>query len=93
MRKIAFLASLAMLAGTIGIALAQSGDVGNPEPQRPTISIDTMRQKIAVLGYDVRRLRQDDAVFKATIVERQSGGVVRARFDETGELLRAKPIF
>lgn len=50
-----------------------------------------MRQKIEALGYNVHRLKVDDGVFKARIVERQSGGVVKATFDlGTGELVRAK---
>jgi hypothetical protein len=50
-----------------------------------------MKQKIEALGYDIRRLKVDDGVFNAKIVDRQSGGIVKANFDHaTGELVRAK---
>jgi len=53
-----------------------------------------MKQKIDALGYDVRRLKADDRAFKARIVDRESGGAVKATFDiATGERMRAKPAF
>ena len=86
MRNVIIPASAALLIGTAGIGLAQ--DANNP-PKR--VSIEAMRQKIETLGYEVRRLKVNDGVFKAQIVERQSGGAVRAIFDlATGELIRAK---
>ena len=50
-----------------------------------------MRTKIGELGYDVRRLDTDDGCFKAYIVDRESGGAVKATFSATtGELVRAR---
>src|SRR5574340_551169 len=87
MRTFAALTIVAILAGTIGVALAQDG----PPQSHKAVSIEAMKQKIDALGYDVSRLKVDDGVFKAKIVERQSGGVVKATFDlGTGELVRAK---
>jgi hypothetical protein len=92
MRTIATLTAAAVLAGTLGVALAQEGNpLGRHQPRPQALSTDTMRQKIDLLGYDVRSLKVDDGVFKARIVERQSGGLVKARFDlATGELVRAQ---
>ena len=92
MRKIIALAAIALLAGTAGLALAD-GDrhVRGDESWNSPIARDTMRQKINDLGYDVRRLEVDDGFYKARIVDRASGGGVKATFSlATGELVRAK---
>jgi peptidase YpeB-like protein len=92
MRTIAALTTIAVLVGATGVALAQGvNSHSKHEPQQQTISINAMKQKIDALGYDVLRLTKDDGVFKAKIVDRQSGGVVRASFDlASGELVRAE---
>jgi hypothetical protein len=92
MLKIAASATIGALIGATAIALAQGvNPPGKQEPQQQTISIDSMKQKIDALGYDVRRLKVDDGAFKAEIVDRQSGGLVKASFDlATGELVRAR---
>lgn len=87
MRNIIITASVALLIATAGIALAKNSNATSPQ----AVSIESMRQKIEALGYNVTGLKVDDGVFKARIVERQSGGVVRATFAlATGELIRAK---
>jgi hypothetical protein len=54
------------------------------------IPVNELKQKIEVLGYDIRTLEVDDGVFKSRITDRESGLPVRAQFDPaTGELLRA----
>lgn len=92
MRTIAAFTTIAVLAGTIGIGLAQGvNSHSRHESQQNTISIAAMKQKIDALGYDVRRLKTDDGVFRTRIVDRQTGGVVKATFDRTsGELVRAR---
>ena len=86
-RNTAITASIALLIGAAGVTLAQGSHAKGPQP----VSISAMRQKIEALAYNVRRIKVDDGVFKAQIVERQSGGAVEAIFDlSTGELIRAK---
>jgi hypothetical protein len=49
-----------------------------------------MKSRIDQLGYDVLRLEHDNGAYEARIVDRTSGGIVKAHFDlVTGELLRA----
>jgi hypothetical protein len=75
------------LFGTAGVALAEANHGNSP----PSVTIEDMQKKIEALGYDLLRVRVDDGVFKAQIVERQNGGAVTARFDvASGELIRAK---
>lgn len=63
----------------------------NPTATLQQISAESMTRKINDLGYDVRRLELEDGIFKAHLVDRQSGGAVRAIFHgSTGELLRAE---
>jgi hypothetical protein len=51
-----------------------------------------MKQKIDNLGYDVRRIETERSCFEAEIVDRGSGGGVKATFSKAnGELLWAKP--
>ena len=92
MRKIPGLAAIAVLAGAISPALADDvkHDCGRIS-QATAISADTMKSEIDRLGYDVRRLDTDDGCFKAYIVDRESGGAVKATFSATtGELVRAR---
>jgi hypothetical protein len=92
MRKIMIVAAAAAIASLTGAAIANeelraSRDV----PQEQRISPDEMKANLDKLGYDVRRLEQDDGRFQAHLIERQSGGAVKATFKaRTGELIRAK---
>jgi hypothetical protein len=87
MRKILILATLATLASaTIPAAADNVGRRG----QADLISADEMKARIDKLGYDVRRIKSDNGYFKTIIVERNSGGAVRAIFNAvTGEFVRA----
>jgi hypothetical protein len=86
MRKTAMIAMAAMFA----LASIQAW-ADDQSPQGQTISIDAMKQKIDDLGYEVRRLKIDDGTFKALIVERESGGAVKATFSaQNGELIKAR---
>jgi hypothetical protein len=90
MRKIPALASIAFLAGAVSPAPAH--DAAHRCAQgSASITADAMRTKIDELGYQVRRLHTDDGCFKASIVDRESGGTVKATFSATtGELVRAR---
>jgi len=93
MHKIAALTAIALFVGATAPALADSD---HPACARagtgPAISIDAMKKMIDDLGYTVRRLKIDDGCFKAFIVERASGGAVKAKFSlTTGELIVARP--
>jgi hypothetical protein len=92
MRKIAIMAAAAALVITAGQALAgEDKHAGESDLRRPAISIEAMKEKISALGYDVRRIKVDDGVFKVWIVERQSGGKVKAKFSaQSGELTKAR---
>jgi hypothetical protein len=86
MQKTIIVTSMAALLGIAGVALASADSAG----ARPS-TIQAMIQKIDALGYDVRRFKIDDGVFKTLIVDRESGGAVKATFDvANGELVRAK---
>jgi hypothetical protein len=86
MQKMIIIAGAAVLLGIGGIGLAIAGSAGEKANM-----IRAMKQKIDALGYDVRRLRIDDGVFKTLIVDRESGGAVKATFDRAnGEFVRAK---
>jgi hypothetical protein len=90
MRKIFILATLATLAVATIPAAADNFDRRGQGAQANPISVDEMKARIDQLGYDVRRLKSDDGHFKTIIVERNSGGAVRATFNAaTGELIRA----
>jgi hypothetical protein len=92
MRRIAAFTAVALLMGTVGLAVADDSTTASArEPVTPLISLDAMTQKIDALGYDVDRLKVDHGRFEARIVDRQTGGVVEAIFSmTTGELVRAK---
>jgi hypothetical protein len=83
------------LAGSLLMTVPASADRdhrGDRATGSERISTEAMAQKINDLGYDVRRLEFDDGEYEAQIVERESGGVVKARFDsKDGELIRAEP--
>jgi hypothetical protein len=92
MHKIFALASIVLLASAVSPALADDGEHDCTQGSRPTsITADAMRTKIDELGYQVRRLHTEDGCFKAYIVDRESGGTVKATFSATtGELVRAR---
>ncbi|MDT3685935.1 MAG: PepSY domain-containing protein [Pseudorhodoplanes sp.] len=92
MRKFAILAAAAALAIAAGQASAgEDKHAGESDLRRPAISIEAMKQKISALGYDVRRIKVDDGLFKVWLVERQFGGEVKAKFSaQSGELTKAR---
>lgn len=86
MRKFAILAAVAALAIAAGQASA-----GEDRHAGESISVETMKQNISALGYDVRRIKAEDGIFKVWIVERESGGEVKAKFSaQSGDLIRAR---
>lgn len=93
MRKPIMFAAIALFAATTGAALAAYADRGlHRTSAGAAMPVDELKQKIDVLGYDVRTVEVDDGVFNARIVDRESGLPVKAKFDPaTGELLRAAP--
>jgi hypothetical protein len=89
MRIISALAMVAVLGG-LGTAFAND-HVRNDERAAPAISTKAMKAQIGAMGYDVVRLKQDDGMYKARIVEHESGAGVKAAFDkQSGELIGAK---
>ncbi len=77
--------------GASGIALAESpARAHKTDVQERAISAADLKAKVDKLGYDVRRLTEEEHYFEAHIVDRASGGAVEARFDKSGELVRAK---
>ncbi|WP_445217108.1 PepSY domain-containing protein [Bradyrhizobium sp. Pa8] len=93
MRKPIILAAIALFAASSGAALADHADTSLHRTSRNReILLGRLKQKIDTLGYDIRSVELDDGVFKARIVDRQSGLPVRAKFDAvSSELLRAAP--
>jgi hypothetical protein len=91
MRKILILATLATFGAATIAAAADDAERGCRQgAQADPISANDMKARIDKLGYDVRRLKSDDGCFKTTLIERNSGGAVRATFNAaTGELVRA----
>lgn len=91
MQKIAILAAAATFAIATGQALASEDKHAESDLRRPAISAEAMKQKISDLGYDVRRIKADDGVFKVWIVERESRGEVKAKFSaQSGDLIKAR---
>ncbi len=77
--------------GASGIALAESpARLHKTDAQERAKSEADLRAKIDRLGYDVRRLTEEERHFEAHIVDRASGGAVVATFDKSGELVRAR---
>ena len=93
MRKMTALATIAALAATVGIALADGDKRANrTEPASATMSVETVKSNIERLGYDIRAVKTDDGVFKVRMIDRASGGAVKAKYSaETGDLIRARP--
>lgn len=92
MKMIVFLAMLGVVAGVTTGAVASDREVRIEATGAPAIATESIKTRIDQLGYDVVRLERDDGAFDALIVDRASGGIVKAHFDlATGELLRASP--
>lgn len=90
MKTIAFFVILGMVTGTATIATAHERDGRAGVTATQVIAADAMKRRIDQLGYDVLRLEREHGAFEARIVDRASGGIVKAHFDTvTGELLRA----
>lgn len=87
--------SVAVAAGTLLAVPAwadRDRDVEHKPAAGQTISVESMKQKIGELGYEVKRLKAEHGYYEAHVVEKQSGGAVKAHFDmKTGELVRAEP--
>jgi hypothetical protein len=89
MRKLSALAAIVLLAVSPALADDEHDCAQGSRPG--SITVDAMRTKIGELGYQVRRLDTDDGCFKAYIVDRESGGAVKATFSATtGALVRAR---
>jgi hypothetical protein len=93
MRKPLIVAAVTLLAASTGAALAEHADRSlHRSSPTATMPVSALKQKINLLGYDIRSVEVDDGVFKARIVDRETGSPVKAKFDSaTGELLRAAP--
>ena len=90
MKTIAFFVILGTVSGAATLATAHDRDVGAGATAMQVLATDSMKSRIDQLGYDVLRLERDHGAFEARIVDRESGGIVKARFDTvTGDLLRA----
>ena len=90
MKTTAFFAILGLAAGAATMAVAQDQDLRAGATATPAITADGMKSRIDQLGYDVLWLESEHGAFEARIVDRISGGIVKARFDTvTAELLRA----
>ena len=91
MKTLVFLVTLGMVSGAATLATAHDRDVrAGVTTATQTIATESMQSRIDQLGYDVLRLDRDHGAFEARIVDRASGGIVKAHFDTvTGELLRA----
>lgn len=95
MRKMLILATLAALGAATVPAVADDAARGcQQDPQANAISADVLKARIAGFGYDVSSLMSDDGFYNTHIVDRGSGGVVRAIFSAaTGELVRASLVW
>ncbi len=93
MRVVSAFAMVALALGMSGSALADGRNMTRV-PRTQAISPDVIKAEMNQLGYDVLSVVTDDGYLKAAIVDRNSGGIVKADFDPvTGELLRARPAF
>ena len=89
-----YILALAMLVGIGGSAIALTDDQGTSSAvnsQRRSVSATEITAKLDKLGYDVRRLKTGKNHYEAYMVERASGGAVKATFSKaSGDLLGAK---
>lgn len=93
MRKQILFAAIALFATMTEPPLAEHADRSlHRSSPIASIPVDELKQKIDVLGYDIRTLELDDGVLKSRIIDRESGLPVKAKFDPAmGELPRAAP--
>lgn len=88
MRYILALATVAVV-GVAGAAFAN--DQMRDQAPEQAISADQLKSKIETMGYDVDRMKTDGDVYRARLVDRDTGRTVKASFDaESGELEHAK---
>ena len=92
MRKSLVLTAIFLVTSMGGAAMARDDEQSCMRArQTETVSIDAMKQRIDNLGYEVRRIEAEHGCFEAYIIDRRSGGGVKATFSRAdGELLRAK---
>ncbi len=92
MRKISAWVALMATMAIAGPAFAseKAPDCSRAHGQE-ILSFETMRQKLEGLGYEVRALEIEKGCFEAHLIDRQSGGAVKALFRAgDGELVRAR---
>ncbi len=84
---------LAATIGATGIAFAANDATTSIErPQRQVTAIEAIKARMEGLGYDVKHAGKGDEVYRLRLVERQSGGEVKATFDKaSGEMVAAEP--
>jgi len=88
MRTLLTLATIA-ITGVAGAAYAS--DQSKDNAANRVIPAERMKAGMEQLGYHVQRMEKDDGAYEVYLVDRESGGKVKAHFDaETGELTRAK---
>jgi len=88
MRTILALATLAVI-GMAGAGYASDRAADNAGGS--VITAEQIKTKVDQLGYDVEHMKKDDDAYKARLIDRDSGGTVKARFDgKTGELMHAR---
>ena len=87
-----FALALIVGLGATGVAVADNLQSGiGIEVKEQAISPADIKARMDELGYDVHRLRVGNRNYKAYLVDRQSGGAVKVKFDKaTGNLVRAK---
>ena len=91
MCKSLVLATMILTLGMGAAALACDDGESCHRLGQMEISIDAMKQKIDNLGYDVRHIDTERGCFEAEIIDRGTGGGVKAMFSRaSGELLWAK---
>jgi len=88
MRYILALATAAVV-GVAGAAFA--GDQVRDHAPEQAISVDQLKSKIDALGCDVDHMKKDGDVYEVRLIDRDTGGAIKASFDaESGELEHAK---
>jgi hypothetical protein len=92
MRKVIIIVAVAAVAGLTGAAIAhEEAQTKRDAPRVQGISPEEMKAKVDKLGYDLRRLEQEQGRYEVHAIDRQSGGAVEAKFDaQNGDLIRAK---
>lgn len=92
MRKLTPIAAIILGLGLTGAALADHERNCRTVATAERLSIDQFRQKVDALGYDLVRSDAEHNCIEAHLIDRSSGGRVKALFHATtGELVRAMP--